>query len=577
MNNKKRTSLKTLILLPVFILGALTIICNVMAINNIRTVNSNAADITDNCMMSVSDLGEIKNDIQVIHTLGLSHIIATDLNTMISVVGEINDNQEELEKKLDEYKKYVQNDDMDTYNSLVSNYNTMKYELGNIMAYSALGKTEEAYAIANGVVSDSSTAIQKDIEVLSTHANDTASEARERLTSVYASSLVSNGIVIIISVILIIVAIYCVMKYVIKPIIATNKDIRDIIDGIDNGEGDLTKRVRVISNDEIADLGNGINLFMDKLQEILKLIIENTNYMENVVAEVDGSVVKSNDSASDLSAMTEELSATMQDVGLSVNTINDNADNILKDVEIIATKSDDINQFSKEMKANEEKIESDARYNMVQTGEKVGNILDVLNKAIEDSKSVDQVNNLTNDILNISSQTNLLALNASIEAARAGEAGKGFAVVADEIRQLADSSRETANKIQSINSVVVAAVNNLSDNANNLVSYLQQTILPEFQTFVDGGVKYKENASYIENAMDEFVEKTDVLKKNMDEIAHSINTITTVVDDGAAGVNNAAISTQDLVEDIVNISNKMIENKGIAQNLKNSTNIFAKF
>ena len=577
MNNKKRTSLKTLILLPVFILGALTIICNVMAINNIRTVNSNAADITDNCMMSVSDLGEIKNDIQVIHTLGLSHIIATDLNTMISVVGEINDNQEELEKKLDEYKKYVQNDDMDTYNSLVSNYNTMKYELGNIMAYSALGKNEEAYAIANGVVSDSSTAIQKDIEVLSTHANDTASEARERLTSVYASSLVSNGIVIIISVILIIVAIYCVMKYVIKPIIATNKDIRDIIDGIDNGEGDLTKRVRVISNDEIADLGNGINLFMDKLQEILKLIIENTNYMENVVAEVDGSVVKSNDSASDLSAMTEELSATMQDVGLSVNTINDNADDILKDVEIIATKSDNINQFSKEMKANAEKIESDARYNMVQTGEKVGNILDVLNKAIEDSKSIDQVNNLTNDILNISSQTNLLALNASIEAARAGEAGKGFAVVADEIRQLADSSRETANKIQSINSVVVAAVNNLSDNANNLVSYLQQTILPEFQTFVDGGVKYKENASYIENAMDEFVEKTDVLKKNMDEIAHSINTITTVVDDGAAGVNNAAISTQDLVEDIVNISNKMIENKSIAQNLKNSTNIFAKF
>lgn len=577
MNNKKRTSLKTLILLPVFILGALTIICNVMAINNIRTVNSNAADITDNCMMSVSDLGEIKNDIQVIHTLGLSHIIATDLNTMISVVGEINDNQEELEKKLDEYKKYVQNDDMDTYNSLVSNYNTMKYELGNIMAYSALGKNEEAYAIANGVVSDSSTAIQKDIEVLSTHANDTASEARERLASVYISSLVSNGIVIIISVILIIVAIYCVMKYVIKPIIATNKDIRDIIDGIDNGEGDLTKRVRVISNDEIADLGNGINLFMDKLQEILKLIIENTNYMENVVAEVDGSVVKSNDSASDLSAMTEELSATMQDVGLSVNTINDNADDILKDVEIIATKSDNINQFSKEMKANAEKIESDARYNMVQTGEKVGNILDVLNKAIEDSKSVDQVNNLTNDILNISSQTNLLALNASIEAARAGEAGKGFAVVADEIRQLADSSRETANKIQSINSVVVAAVNNLSDNANNLVSYLQQTILPEFQTFVDGGVKYKENASYIENAMDEFVEKTDVLKKNMDEIAHSINTITTVVDDGAAGVNNAAISTQDLVEDIVNISNKMIENKGIAQNLKNSTNIFANF
>ena len=267
----------------------------------------------------------------------------------------------------------------------------------------------------------------------------------------------------------------------------------------------------------------------------------------------------------------------MQDVGLSVNAINNNAEDIRNDVELIASKSDDINQFSKEMKSNAEKIESDARYNMSQTSEKVGNILDVLNKAIEDSKSVDQVNNLTNDILNISSQTNLLALNASIEAARAGEAGKGFAVVADEIRQLADSSRETANKIQSINSIVVTAVNNLSDNANNLVSYMQQTILPEFEMFVDSGVKYKENASYIESAMNEFAEKTDVLKRNMDEITGSINTITTAVDDGAAGVNNAAISTQSLVEDIVNISNKMTENKNIAQNLKDSTNIFAKF
>ena len=340
---------------------------------------------------------------------------------------------------------------------------------------------------------------------------------------------------------------------------------------------DFEKRIEVISNDEIADLGNGINLFMDKLQHILKLIIENTNYMENVVADVDVSVTQSNDSASDLSAMTEELSATMQDVGLSVNAINNNAEDIRNDVELIASKSDDINQFSKEMKSNAEKIESDARYNMSQTSEKVGNILDVLNKAIEDSKSVDQVNNLTNDILNISSQTNLLALNASIEAARAGEAGKGFAVVADEIRQLADSSRETANKIQSINSIVVTAVNNLSDNANNLVSYMQQTILPEFEMFVDSGVKYKENASYIESAMNEFAEKTDVLKRNMDEITGSINTITTAVDDGAAGVNNAAISTQSLVEDIVNISNKMTENKNIAQNLKDSTNIFAKF
>lgn len=575
--NKKRTSLKALILVPVFILGILSVLSNVMAVNNIRKVNRNASRIADDCMNSISELSAIENETQSIHKLGLSHIIATDLNTMISIVEEMQTEQETLEQELEDYRKYVEPEDESSYETVVSNYETMKYELGNLMAYSALGKNTEAYALANGVVSESSMAIQNEINVMKEHANTAASDARERLSDVYLGALVSNGIIIAISVTLLMVALYCVIRFVIKPILATNKDIRDIISGIDKGEGDLTRRVAVFSNDEIADLGNGINLFMDKLQQILKMIIENTNHMENVVREVGESVATSNDSATDLSAMTEELSATMQDVGHSVSVINNNTENVRGDVEMIAHKSGEINEFSKEMKANADKMESDARNNMDKTNETIGIILEGLGKAIEDSHSVGQVTSLTDEILNISSQTNLLALNASIEAARAGEAGKGFAVVADEIRGLADSSRETANRIQQINSVVVAAVNNLSDNANELVGYIQNAILPEFEAFVESGVKYRDNASYIENAMQEFTAKTDMLKKNIDEIALSISAITTAVDEGAEGINGAAKSTQNLVEDIVNISDKMNENKVIAQTLQKSTHVFANF
>lgn len=575
--NKKRTSLKALILVPVFILGILSVLSNVMAVNNIRKVNRNASRIADDCMNSISELSAIENETQSIHKLGLSHIIATDLNTMISIVEEMQTEQETLEQELEDYRKYVEPEDESSYEMVVSNYETMKYELGNLMAYSALGKNTEAYALANGVVSESSMAIQNEINVMKEHANTAASDARERLSDVYLGALVSNGIIIAISVTLLMVALYCVIRFVIKPILATNKDIRDIISGIDKGEGDLTRRVAVLSNDEIADLGNGINLFMDKLQQILKMIIENTNHMENVVREVGESVATSNDSATDLSAMTEELSATMQDVGHSVSVINNNTENVRGDVEMIAHKSGEINEFSKEMKANADKMESDARNNMDKTNENIGIILEGLGKAIEDSHSVGQVTSLTDEILNISSQTNLLALNASIEAARAGEAGKGFAVVADEIRGLADSSRETANRIQQINSVVVAAVNNLSDNANELVGYIQNAILPEFEAFVESGVKYRDNASYIENAMQEFTAKTDMLKKNIDEIALSISAITTAVDEGAEGINGAAKSTQNLVEDIVNISDKMNENKVIAQTLQKSTHVFANF
>ena len=308
----------------------------------------------------------------------------------------------------------------------------------------------------------------------------------------------------------------------------------------------------------------------EKMVAVADNITRHFGQAMDMLDELEKSIDINHNSMKDIAESTESTAEAIQRQATMCAEIQENTDIAEKEISEMVEASHRTDETVNDSKAIVVELKEQA-----QNVHDASNIIvDVINSLTE---KVDDVQGFIGSIVEISSQTNLLALNASIEAARAGEAGKGFAVVAEEIRQLADSSRETANKIQSINSVVVAAVNNLSDNANNLVSYLQQTILPEFQTFVDGGVKYKENASYIENAMDEFVEKTDVLKKNMDEIAHSINTITTVVDDGAAGVNNAAISTQDLVEDIVNISNKMIENKGIAQNLKNSTNIFAKF
>ena len=229
------------------------------------------------------------------------------------------------------------------------------------------------------------------------------------------------------------------------------------------------------------------------------------------------------------------------------------------------------------MKESADKLEADARTNMERTNLKVNEILNVLNQAIEDSRSVEQVNGLTNDILNISSQTNLLALNASIEAARAGEAGRGFAVVAEQIRQLADSSRETANHIQQINGIVTNAVHNLSDNADNLVSYMKESILPEFAAFVEGGAQYRENATYIESVMNEFTEKTDALKNEVDSIADSISSITHAIEEGAKGVNGAAQSTQTLVADMDNINERMNENREIASALQKETDVFTKF
>lgn len=571
-----RVSTKRIILIPVFILGIVSIISNIAAVNNIRRVNSNASQIANGYMTCISELADIQKETQNIHRQSLSHIIATDLTSMVKLVDGIRESQGILDGYLEDFKKYVTTENQGSFDDLLENYEQLKYEIGNLMAFSASSKNADAFALANGAIADYANAMQADIDSMREETNVRADQARVQLARVYKSSLLISVFTITVSVIALIFAVLSVLKMVIRPLTRTQKEISDIITDIDNREGDLTSRVTILANREIAEVGSGINLFMGKLQDIFGIIVSNSSKMEKVVNEVRESVITSNTNVSDLSAMTEKLSATMQEMSDNAAHINSSTDSVKEEVAAIALRCTEINNYAKDMKDHADSMEEAARTNKESTGGKVNEILKVLNQAIEESNSVNQVNSLTNDILNIASQTNLLALNASIEAARAGEAGKGFAVVATEISQLAAASQEAANHIQQINSVVIAAVHNLADNANGIVQYMNESILPEFEAFVESGSEYKKKASYIEEVMEELDVRTEVLKDAMGEIADSISTIAHAIEDGVSGVSNAADSTQGLVQDMENISKRMDENYEIAGDLKKETAIFTK-
>ena len=576
MKKQGRFSTKMIILIPVFVIGIISIISSVLAVKNIRKVNENATQIANGYMVCIADLGSIQIETEKIHRLGLSHIVATDLDSMISLVDVIRSEQTVLDEYLSDFEQFIDDSDRENYEAILSNYEGLKYENANLMAYSANGDKEAAYALANGAISEYADKIDQNIMAIQEVVNNNADTAKQQLTKVYRYSLTVSFVTIAVSTASLLFAVFSVLKMVIVPLSKTKNEINEIIDGIDRREGDLTRRVTIMENQEVAAVGSGINLFMGKLQDIFKTIIHNSKRMETVVNEVRESVMTSNSSVSDLSALTEELSATMQEMSDNASLINSNTESVAGEVNQIAERTTEINNYTKEMKGHADSMESAARSNMESTGTKVNEILEVLNRAIEDSNSVNQVNSLTDDILNIASQTNLLALNASIEAARAGDAGRGFAVVATEISQLAAASQEAANRIQQINSVVTQAVHNLADNANGLVQYMNESILPEFEEFVTAGSEYKNKATYIENVMNEFESKTDSLKNTMVEIQKSINTIAHAIEEGAKGVSNAADSTQVLVTDMENISNRMDENFEIATDLKKETAIFTK-
>lgn len=576
MKKQGRFSTKMIILIPVLVIGIISIISSVLAVKNIRKVNENATQIANGYMVCIADLGSIQTETEKIHRLGLSHIVATDLDSMISLVDVIRSEQTVLDEYLSDFEQFIDDSDRENYEAILSNYEGLKYENANLMAYSANGNKEAAYALANGAISEYADKIDQNITAIQEVVNNNADTAKQQLTKVYKYSLTVSFVTIAVSMASLLFAVFSVLKMVIVPLSKTKNEINEIIDDIDRREGDLTRRVTIMENQEVAAVGSGINLFMGKLQDIFKTIIHNSKRMETVVNEVRESVMTSNSSVSDLSALTEELSATMQEMSDNAALINSNTESVAGEVNQIAERTTEINNYTKEMKGHADSMESAARSNMESTGTKVNEILEVLNRAIEDSNSVNQVNSLTDDILNIASQTNLLALNASIEAARAGDAGRGFAVVATEISQLAAASQEAANRIQQINSVVTQAVHNLADNANGLVQYMNESILPEFEEFVTAGSEYKNKATYIENVMNEFESKTDSLKNTMVEIQRSINTIAHAIEEGAKGVSNAADSTQVLVTDMENISNRMDENFEIATDLKKETAIFTK-
>lgn len=575
-NSKKRISIRTLVMVPVIILGLFGILSNAIGLINVKNVNASGAEIANTYLESIAQMSHIQESVQNIHKKALSHIIATEFDTMVVIVEEIDEDEATLEAQLKEYQQFVSKDTENDYNSIIDNYTAYKKVLTELMAYSANSHKVEAYHLANNEFANYNAAIQSGIDVLNEDATKQSEEAKVDLESTYNVSIIYSNIAVIISVLLVVGVVIVVLKGVVRPIDKTQKKLSEIIGDIERREGDLTKRMDVMPIKELAALSNGINDFIIKLQSIFNVIVDNSEKIDVVVKDVSQSITTSGDSVSDLSALTEELSATMTDVSGNVERINDNTNSVNGEIQAIAESTQELKDYSVDMKHQADEVERSAKLSLNTTEQKVNEILEILNRAIEESKSVEKVNTLTDDILDIASQTNLLALNASIEAARAGEAGKGFAVVAEEIRHLAESSTETANRIQNINTNVIAAVRNLAENANNLIAYMTDSILPEFSKFVDTGIDYQKNATHIENVMNDFYGKTEKLRHAISEIASSLNTISQAMNDGVEGVSGVANSTQLLVEDMDNIVKRMDENQKISEDLAEETSIFVK-
>lgn len=425
----------------------------------------------------------------------------------------------------------------------------------------------DTFMALNGAITDIINATNDLSPQLEADINEGVAQISGETNTIIGTTVVVIMIFFVAFIIVTIIAIIVVRNLIAKPARNSGKKIDEIVEKLTDNEGDLTERLEIKSMDEIGQMSAGVNLFLERMQEIIQTLKVDSERLRVSAEAVSEGVASSTDNASNMSAIMEEMSASMEEITATLDNLSSFSKEVLLSVQDMHSQVADGVDLVNDINDQATKMRDDTIHGKNNTSQKISVIRVELEKALEESRSVEKINELTGEIMDISSQTNLLSLNASIEAARAGEAGKGFAVVADEIRALADSSANTAGNIQNISTMVITAVEKLAKNAEEILKFVDESVMADYDSFVGIVEKYKEDAATVNSILTEFSNHAENINDTMTQMDTNIGDIATAVDECARGVQSAAENSVALVNAISDIANETDNSEEISKGL----------
>lgn len=326
--------------------------------------------------------------------------------------------------------------------------------------------------------------------------------------------------------------------------------------------------------DETGSLARSVDTMQRSVRDVIKSVISEADDVSNCAKNEESKMASLLSKIEEVSATTEQLSAGMEETAASTQEMNAVSDEIEKAIESIAISAQDGSATANEISSRAKQLKEAAKESQKTALNVYHDTENLLNEAIKQSREVNQINALSEAILQITTQTNLLALNAAIEAARAGEAGKGFAVVADEIRKLAESSKNSVAEIQRVTNAVVESVENLSDNSMKILDFINDKVLKDYEYMVKISEKYNEDAEVVDNIVTGLSATTEELSSSIQGMMKTIDEISIATNEGAEGTSHIAQRSADISDEANGVMEYVDKTRESTGKLVKSVSIF---
>ncbi len=366
------------------------------------------------------------------------------------------------------------------------------------------------------------------------------------------------------------ILLYLIIGSITRSLKRVDKKIYELV----HNEGDLTQKLEIRTGDEMELIAGNVNALLEYIRSIMLHIADNSKQLGVSSKNVVKSLFEAEGNIADVSATMEEMSAAVEETSCSLSQVHDSIGDIYHAIEDISQKADEGQSSSEEIMKKAADIYQAAVKNQKEANEKTQVMAAAVNDKIEKSRTVEQIGELTSNIISITGQTNLLALNASIEAARAGEAGRGFAVVANEIGKLAANSAQAAAQIREVSDNVTEAVEELAREAENMLAFMGETAIEGFQKLLETSESYQNDVGNMGGLMEEFAIESRKLRESIDGIKDAVSMVNDAMEDSAQGITNVAEMSSELTMRVRDISGEADLNKNISIKLNDEVNKF---